>query len=317
MVGGLAGRQQAGRQAGAVTDNPAPAGSSVAAGRYITVVAAPQAQPTPLSLCGVQLLGAAQLAPSQHMLHPAAQLVIPPSLRPNFTLPIDGDSATCLEAPAAAGNGSSNSSSGGGSSSWQLQLEGTYPLLAIQLEASAAANGSLVVSLVDAGGGVAASWRAPHPAAAGAAGSGSSHSNASGNQSSAASSSVASWELPAVTHAAAVRIEGFASLCELRLLAAAARAATSYLLAPLPAPQSSGSNSNASSGGSDSVPGWQARDAAPADSPTHSGSSAALFDGDVRTCFTAQPLQAAAAGSSGSGAPQAAAVEVLLDRPYW
>ena len=289
------------------------------------MVAAPQAQPAPLSLCGVQLLGAVQLAPSQHMQQLAEQLVVPASLAPNFTLPIDGDSGSCLQAPPAAvtSNGSSNSSSNGSSSSrWQLQLDGSYPLLALQMEASAASNGSVVVSLLDAGGGVAASWRAPSPAAAGAAGSGSSsgHSNGSGNHGSDDGGSVATWELPAAMHAAAVRGEGFAALCELRLLAAAARAATGYLLVPLPASDNSGTgNSGAGSSSSGSVHGWQVRDAAAAGSPSDSCSCAALFDGDLRSCFTAQPVQPPPTGSSGSGssgALQAAALEILLDRPY-
>jgi hypothetical protein len=282
-------------------------------------VAAPQAQAAPLSLCGVQLLGAAQLEPSQHMQQLAEQLVVPASLAPDFTLPIDGTSASCLEAPTAAagGNGSSNSSSKGTNSRWQLQLDGSYQLLALQLEASAAANGSLLVSLVDAGGGVVASWQAPNSAAAGAGdsgGSSSNHSNASGSHGSTDGGSVATWELPAATHAAAVRIEGFAALCELRLLAVAARAATSYLLAPLPAANSSGGrNTSAGSGGSNSVQGWQVRDAAAAGSPSDSSSNTAPFDGDFQTCFTAQPAQPAA-GSS--GAVQPAALEILLDRPY-
>ncbi|PSC67862.1 ATP-dependent Clp protease adaptor containing [Micractinium conductrix] len=49
---------------------------------------------------------------------------------------------SCVTAPVGAG----------GDASWQLQLDGSYPLLAVQLAAAPAGNGSLAVELLDGGG---------------------------------------------------------------------------------------------------------------------------------------------------------------------
>lgn len=126
------------------------------AGRHVTVMAAAQLQPAPLALCGVELLGALDLPPSQHMTQQLPLAASPKQLQPYFALPVDGDSGSCLQAPASAvgaDTSSSSSSSNSGSSSassslgtakpsWQLQLDGSYPLLAVQLLATPQTNGS-------------------------------------------------------------------------------------------------------------------------------------------------------------------------------
>lgn len=262
------------------------------AGRYITVVAAGQARPAPLSLCGVEVLGAVELAPGPHMARPAALLVSPPALQPHFTLPINGDSSSCLEVPAAGAN-STSGTDGGTGSSWQLQLDGSYPLLAVRVQAAAAPNASMAVSLLDAGGRVVAHRLLPVPP---------SGSAAPGGLPAVAASVI---ELPLGTHAAAVRVQGFTQLCEAQLLAASTQAATSYLLQPRP----SGADGGGSGGG---AMAWQVLlDGAAASGSPASGASA-LFDGSYHTCLTAPP---AAVASSGRG-PQAGSIVVVLDRTY-
>lgn len=289
------------------------------AGRYVTVTATGPLG-TALSLCSVQLLGAEDLPLSQHMrprrkAQPrqdgaAALLVTPAALQPGATLPVDGSSGSCLQAPAG----------GGGRASWQLNLDGSYPVLAVRLTATAAAarpDGSggkaaqpskLAVSLLDAGGAAVASWRMP----ASSQNRSSSSSGGSGNGDSGAL-----LELPAAVHVAAVRVEGFASLCEAQMLAASHRKTNSYQLAPLQPPAgtasgSSGSNGSASnSATSTGAAGeWRVLDAA-SGSPLDPSLSTALLDGDPTTCATLQPW----ASLSGLGARRPAALELQLDRP--
>ena len=290
------------------------------------MAAPPGGRPAALSLCGVQPLGAVELSLSQLMrLVPAgsgvsssssnssgggtsgatrtAQLVSPPSLLPYFTLPLDGSADTCLQAPAAATN-----------ASWQLQLVGSYPVLAVRLTVAAplalavtansssssrsgsssnssagASSGTIVVTLLDAAGAVAASWSLPASAA------------------SAATPLL--LRLQATVHAAAVRVQGFGSLCEVQLLAAASQAYAGYRLSPLPLPAVTGSGN-----GSSSASGWQVLDGGSGDS-IGSNASSALFDGNYSTC-AAFTVGNSSDSSSGSGAQQLAGVEVILDRLY-
>ncbi len=297
-----------------------------AAGRYITVTAtAPLG--TALSLCNVQLLGGEELPLSQHMLphrkpqhskgsgaaagatsdRTGAIRVAPQSLLPVATLPIDGDSSSCLVAEA-----------GSGSTSWQLQLDGTYSVVAVRLAATAAAAGragnssqggsgaagssTLAVSLLDAGGAEMASWRT----------AGSSGSSGSGT---------VVLELPAATHAAAVRVEGFASLCELQLLVASQRRVDAYQLAPLASLGIGGSSSGGSNGSASSTStqrgnqpqaarGWRVLDAASGNA-VNASLAAALLDGDPTTCAVLWP----AATLGGLGPLQLPGLELRLDRP--
>lgn len=273
---------------------PHPPAHSHPAGRYITVVAAALPGPAPLSLCGVQLLGAVELLPGQYAAAASAQQVQPPELRPLFALPVDGDAGSCLEAPVSGGSA--------GTARWQLQLDGTYPLLAVALAASPASSrqqphlAGLAVSLLDAGGGIVGAWRPPP-----------SQTVDSSNQSSSGRLSFV-WELPQATPAAAVRIEGFARLCEVQVLAASQQPLPSYQLPPQPQWQVLGSaldgaavgevgatgNSSGWSGSAGS-PGWQ------------------LLDADPGTCLTAQSLS----GGSGGTNASAAHFTVFLGRPYW
>ena len=284
------------------------------AGRYVTVTATGPLGAA-LSLCNVQLLGAEDLPLSQHM-RPrrkgqpqqggaAALLVAPPALQPGATLPIDGSSGSCLQAPAG----------GGGSASWQLNLDGSYPLLAVCLMATATAGSAgssgkaaqpseLAVSLLDAGGATVARWRTPGSSQ----GSSGSSSGGSGDEGSAIL-----LELPAAAHAAAVRVEGFAWLCEVQLLAASRHKASSYQLAPLQAPAGSGSGAGSgnSSGGPAQPPGeWQVLDAT-SGAALEPSTAAALLDGDPSSCATLRPK----ASLGGLGALRPAALEVQLDRP--
>jgi len=313
------------------------------------VAAAQRRSPAALSLCGVQLLGAWELPLSEHMLQALEQpggqaqpqpVVSPQGLRPFFTLPIDGDGSTCLQAPAAAGSGAM----------WELQLDGSYPLLAVQMvvagaagTAGAAANGTssggsgsrngsttgaLAIRLLDApkGGKEVAAWR-PAPAGAhvdassgsgsshntstlsmwqlgppfntsGSSGSGSGGSSSSGGGNSSGSSGEVVWELPAALQAAAIRVQGFSSLCDVRVLAAAQQPSTGYLLQPTEQWQVVGggasSDATASTGGGQQV--------------------SALFDGNPQTCLTLQP--AAAEPATASSASAAPFLEVLLGRHY-
>lgn len=296
------------------------------AGRYITVMASAPLG-TVLSLCNLQLLGGDDLPLSQHMLPQrkprqnkgsrtaagasdgsGALRVSTASLQPFAALPIDGDSSSCLLAPAGSSNGSSN-----GATRWQLVLDGTYSVLAVRLVAAAAAaagsvgNGSqaassgassaLVVSLLDAGGAEVASWRT-----AGSSGAGN-------------GSDPALLELPAATHAAAVRVAGFASLCDLQLLVASSRKVGAYQLAPLASLRAGSSGgSNASSmqpGGQPQAAGqWEVLDAATGSALSASLASA-LLDGDPATCAVLRP----SATLGGLGALRPLAVELRLDRP--
>lgn len=272
---------------------PAPSLASPTAGRYITVVAASGAQPAPLSLCGVRLLGAAELPLSQRMRQAPAGLatgmaalsVSPAALQPEASLPIGSAAAdSCLVAPAAA--------AANGSTSWELRLDGSYQLLAVRLAATPAAaaapanNTRLAVSLLDTGGGLVAAWPVPPGSPGGM-----------------------TLELPAATHAAAMRVQGFASLCQVQLLAASQLPSKSYALAPLPA------------GGMQGAAGrWQVLDAATGQPPAASSGGgggdggAALFDSMAGTCISVRPAWAAA-GGSGSALGQLAGLEVQLDRP--
>lgn len=246
----------------------------------------------------MQLLGAAELAPAQHMAAAAEAAplsVSPAALQAEATLPINGDRRSCLEAPAVA--------AADGSASWQLRLDGSYPLLAVRLQAAAAAgppsSSRLGISLLDAGGTVVATRQAPAAAAAASPGAG------------------LAWELPAAVHAAAVRVDGWASLCDVSLLAADAEPAPvpSYRLSPALRRAAGGSGGDGLLQ-TQSEPQWTVADAAtgqPAvDSSSGSingsssgGSGGPLFDGDPFTCVTAQ------AGPDGA----AAALVVQLDRP--
>jgi hypothetical protein len=290
-------------------------------GRYITVTASAPLGTT-LSLCNVQLLGGEELPLSQHMQPQRKQQrrkgsgaaaggtstgtgalrVAPASLQPNATLPIGGDSGSCLLVPAI--NGSSNSTS-----SWQLQLDGTYSVLAVRLAAAAAAagpagngsqaasSGTITVSLLDAGGAEVASWRT-----AGSSG------GSSGSGGSSESAPVL-LELPAATHAAAVRVEGFASLCDLQLLVASQRMVGAYQLAPL-ASLGSGGTSLQRGNPSQAAGQWQVLDAA-SGSALNGSLATALLDGDPTTCAELRPV----ATLGGLGPLQPLAVEVQLDRP--
>ncbi|KAI3431500.1 hypothetical protein D9Q98_004551 [Chlorella vulgaris] len=268
-------------------------------GRHVTVMAAAQLQPAPLALCGVELLGALDLPPSQHMTQQLPLAASSKQLQPYFALPVDGDSGSCLQAPASAvgaDTSSSSSSSNSGSSSassslgtakpsWQLQLDGSYPLLAVQLLATPQTNGSLVVSLLDGGGGLVAVLTASGGAAP------------------------AVLELPAPVHAASVQVEGFAQLCEVQLLSAAPQPALSYPLRPS---MLGGSSSGGTGGGSSShsAPSW--RVVVAGEGGAASGGTS-LFDSNPRSCLTAPQL----VGVAGLGSTVVAtALEVLLDRPY-
>ena len=262
-----------------------------------------------LSLCGVQLLGAAELALSQHMLSQAvaaadglsaALQATPAALRPDATSPIDGDSRSCLAATTAANI----------STSWQLRLDGSYPVLGVRVtatppaaaaaaggpaaaNATAAKGGAVAVSLLDAADAVVTFWRVPTTATAGGG----------------AEAGSVTLESPAAVFAAAVRVEGFASLCELQLLTAALRAAPSYPLSPLPELNATGRPQGQ----------WLVLDGATGMpvgevgvGSSSSNSSGALFDGDPATCVTVQPLLVPGTNAT---AQQAAALEVQLDRP--
>lgn len=310
--------------------------SRAPAGRYVTLTAtAPLG--TALSLCNVQLLGGEELPLSQHMLlhrkqtrrkgsgtaaggasdGPGALRVVPASLLPNASLPIDGDAGSCLL--AAAGSSSSTS--------WQLQLDGSYSVLALRLAATPAAawpagNSSqagggtastsmLAVGLLDAGGAEVASW-----ATAGGSSGGSDSSNLS----------AVLLELPAATHAAAVRVEGFASLCNLQLLVASSRRLGAYQLAPLANLGGSGSSgssrgSNASTSGSFSTSPpsseqpqaageWRVLDGGNG-SALSAGLAAALLDGNPTTCAVLRQVETL----GGLGPLRPLAVELQLDRP--
>lgn len=286
---------------------------------------------TVLSLCNLQLLGGDDLPLSQHMLpqrkprqHKGSRTaaaasdgsgalrVSPASLQPVATLPINGNSSSCLLAPAGSSNGNSSSN---GTASWQLHLDGTYSVLAVRLAATAAgsvgngsraassaASSALAVSLLDAGGAAVASWRT-----AGSSGAGN-------------GSDPVLLELPAATHAAAVRVEGFASLCDLQLLVASSRKVAAYQLAPLASLRAGGSGgSNVSSTAASSMqPGgepqaagqWEVLNAATGSALTASLASA-LLDGDPSTCAVLRPV----ATLGGLGALRPLAVELRLDRP--
>ncbi|PSC67178.1 ATP-dependent Clp protease adaptor containing [Micractinium conductrix] len=249
-------------------------------GRHVTVVSTAQAPA--LSLCDVQLLGAEELQLSHHMQQPQ-RLLLPPDQQASFTLPIDGNAGSCVTAPVGAG----------GDASWQLQLDGSYPLLAVQLAAAPAGNGSLAVELLDGGGAVAVLLQ---PSTAGAPSNDSSSGGGSGGSGSMM------VELAGPTQAAALRVRGFASLCDVRVLASAAEPSRSYQLLPdagwvaLGGEPSDGAGTLVSSSGggnggaSTSSPPWQP------------------FDGKVSTCLTAKPQP----GSTSSGA----AVELRLGRQY-
>ena len=230
----------------------------------------------------MQLLGAEELQLSHHMQQPQ-RLLLPPDQQASFTLPIDGNAGSCVTAPVGAG----------GDASWQLQLDGSYPLLAVQLAAAPAGNGSLAVELLDGGGAVAVLLQ---PSTAGAPSNDSSSGGGSGGSGSMM------VELAGPTQAAALRVRGFASLCDVRVLASAAEPSRSYQLLPdagwvaLGGEPSDGAGTLVSSSGggnggaSTSSPPWQP------------------FDGKVSTCLTAKPQP----GSTSSGA----AVELRLGRQY-
>lgn len=257
----------------------------------MTVVAAGQGRNSSLSLCGVQLLGADELLLSQRMQQPAAAgepsvalQVHPPALQAQAATPIDGNAASCLEAPAGAA----------ASSSWQLRLDGSFPVQAVRLVATpalaqaakqgggAAGGGNLTVALLDAAGLEVAAWQVPARQAARAA-------RAAGGSAGGGTT----LELPVAVYAAAVRVGGFASLCELQLLASASLPPATHRLGPLPALASSGRPAGT----------WQVVDGA--SGQPDAAASLALLDGNPTTCATFRP----------GPAQQNAALELQLDRP--